>query len=283
MASKQEGTTITGAPRTWRNVALSFGLVNVAVSLASLTKSAGPEGHILCSEHKQRIKQLNYCEACEGAPQSTVKGYDTPEGTVTLDEGEIASIEGAADGMVKLTHCVYAGEVDPIFFEKSYNIWPQRNHGIAFRMLESALRDSGKALVGETTLTKTTRTLMVRWSSATGTLVVHLLHAGAAIKREDIEKVRRVVDAQEAPSPETQEMAEALLDTLPGDFDPAGVQDSYSERLMAAIFAKTSGTTPEAKDEPARDQQVEFMDALKATIAAKSAKPKAARKPKVRA
>lgn len=269
MPSTKRETKNLGAatPRAWRNVTLSLGLVNVDVSLGSLMESHQPSGHVVCAEHKQRVTQPYRCDQCDGKPAETAKAFEHGGELVTLEDADIDACKTQPDNVVKLTGFVYAGEVDPIYFDKAYNIWPQRNMGGAYALLVSALRDSGRALVGTTTLTKSTRVMVIRWSTATETLVAHLCHYGANVKANDVALVQRITAEQDAPDQDALVLVDKLLESLASEFDANKVEDTYTEALCSAISAKATGTPVEHQGQPVEDDRAtDLMDALRAEV-----------------
>lgn len=283
MSRKQTAATSAfgATPKAWRNLTLTFGLVSAPVSIGALVQDTKPKGHILCDAHKQRINKHDYCEVCAGRPESTVKAYEHGGELVVLSENDIEDCCDVPSGEVSLTGCVYAGEVDPVWIETSYLIWPQKSKGAsdAYALLTKSLRDSGKALVGTTVLTKSTRTLVLRWSPATETLVAHLCYPGAALKSHEVGMVKTVSDdltAAIADDSPAMELTAAILDGLATEYDPVEVRDSYAEAMNEAIEAKAL-KRPARKGKKAAPVSTDAMlDALRASVEAIKAEKVAA-------
>ena len=77
---------------------------------------------------------------------------------------------------------------------------------------------------------------------------------------------------QEAPKVQKreQEMAEALIDSLSSDFDPAQYKDEYREDLLAMIERKAEGkeVVQTETEEPQPTKAPDLMAALEQSIAA---------------
>src|SRR5262249_35037493 len=149
-----------------------------------------------------------------------------------------------------------------LYFEKSYLLEPDTGGAQAHDLIAAVLRENGKALIGQTVLGTSTRTLAIRWSPATDTLVAHTLVYEAAIAWNDVADVVR--DAADRPLTAAQAAPAAqLANALPGEFDLAEVYDDYSNELLAAIAAKAAGkTVPVKPAAPAAAATGDIMEAL---------------------
>jgi DNA end-binding protein Ku len=72
--------------------------------------------------------------------------------------------------------------------------------------------------------------------------------------------------AKRAPKQREVEMAGRLVESLHASFDPKEFSDSYRERVRQLIEAKARGETPEIEPEQPRDQDVDLMGALEASL-----------------
>jgi DNA end-binding protein Ku len=186
------------------------------------------------------------------------------------------------DGQLKLTACVDLSEIDPLCFDKSYLVWPQDGDTVvaAHDLLASMLRQTGKALVGTTVLSTSTKLVAIRWSDTTDTLVAHVLIYDENVAWDNIGLVAHGLAQRPEPSEAEVELAGQLLGTLAGEVDLASVTDEYNDRLVAAVEAAAKGQpAPVVEDEPEAAPVVDLLAALKASVeAAAPAKPKRSRK-----
>jgi DNA end-binding protein Ku len=241
MASKARPASLF--PRASRSFVLSFGLVNVSVAIAPVMGDSKISANRVCPEHHGRVKQAWFCEAGEHyVPLADlVSAYEYGGKSVPMDAEDLKALEALSDGTVKLTACVEASTIDPAYVEKSYLIWPQGGAEQAYDLLYHALREDDRALVGTCVLTKSTRTLVVRYSEEFGTLVAHICHYGANVKTSDVEKVQTYAAGRETPNAETMALVRQVLDSLAPEFDPNAVEDSYNVSLLDAIANKAVG------------------------------------------
>jgi len=265
------------APARGSKLTLSVGLVNVPVKVAPLVKSTSISGKRLCPCHHLPIKSSSTCTE-DGTVVEAVTGFEQDgKYVVGVERSEHAV---ARDGQVDLASTVDVAALDPLYFDKSYLLWPQDGGEGAYDLLCEALRTSGKALIGQTVLSRSTRVLAIRWSDATGTLVVHSLAYDEAIAWSDVQLVRSATDARRDTVDEGQlALAQQLVSTLPEGVDLEAVADDYNESLRAAIEAAAMGLpAPEVAAAPAAAPVVDLMEALQASVAEAAPKPKAKRK-----
>jgi len=269
----------TGAPAPARGTKLTvgFGLVNVDVKLAPLTRSDSGRvaGKTLCSVHHSPIHQQSVCDDCGEVCEETVIGYDVGGGYVIVDKDMLGADR---TGRLELTAVLDVAAIDPLYFEKPYLVWPQAGHEAGFDLLVASLRSSGKAAIGTTVMNKATRAVLLRWSDTAGCLVAHTCTYDERLAWTDVKLVRAAADEREAPGEQLLATAGMLLAAIETDsFDFETVTDEYDAELRAAIAAAAAGTpAPARKEEPAQAPVVDLMAALQASVAQAKQKPKVA-------
>jgi DNA end-binding protein Ku len=273
------------APARGTGLTISVGLVNVPVKIAPLIRSTAVGGRRVCSCHHEPVKQQNHCTVSGDVAEGIETGFEYEGRMVTgVDRSDFKS---SRDGQLKLTGFVDIGSIDPLYFEKSYVVWPQDENDTvvaAHDLLARLLQQTGKALVGTTVLTTSTRVVAIRWSQATETLVADVLTYDANVSWNDVGLVKTGLDQRPDPSEAELNMAEQLLGTLASDVDLSDVTDEYNERLVAAIEAAAQGLpAPVVADEPEAAPVVDLLAALQASVEAAAPKPKAKPRKKVAA
>jgi DNA end-binding protein Ku len=284
-------------PRAIWNGHVSFGLVEIPVSLVSATKSEetisfnlvdrrdmGPVGNLRINKRTQ-----------EPVPaEDIVKGYEIEKGTfVTLTDDEIRKANVEASQTVQIVAFVDAKEIEPIYFEDPYYLAPSGKTNRAYVLFREALRKAGK--VGIAKVVIRTRQRIAAVTVRGPALLLHLLRYGHEV-REPTELDLPSEGANAKPAPKEMEMAERLIDemTEPG-FAFAAERDEYREHLLKLIArkAKEGGTEIVAEDVPhrAKREVIDLMPLLKeslqkkggvrlAAAESKRAKPQAARRKK---
>jgi DNA end-binding protein Ku len=82
---------------------------------------------------------------------------------------------------------------------------------------------------------------------------------------------------------EMLELAEHIIKTKRGKFDPAKFYDRYEEALAELVKAKLEGKKIEPRQEPKREKVVDLMEALRQSAGVQAKKAKAATQTKKKA
>lgn len=278
MVSKPKKSVVT--PRASSRLTIGVGLVSFEVGIAPLVASGskGPSGKTLCPEHHHPIKQAVYCAAGDHYCESTVVGFEHAGQYVFVDRDDAAAEK---NGRIELERMVEVSSIDPMYYEKTYLIWPTDGHGPAYDLIAATLRSDGKdlALVGKCVFTRSTRMIVLRFSEAAGCLLMHLCQFDANLRWHDLELVSGGAAIRPEPAEAHLQAASTLLDTLAGEFEPAG-EDDYRLSLENLIEAAANGVPVEAKREQPAAPVIDLMAALQASVEqAKKAKAPAKKKP----
>lgn len=82
--------------------------------------------------------------------ESLVRGFEVRKGEyIRLTEQELDSIEAEANRNIDLKEFVPLASVDPVYFESSYYLGPDKGGEKPYRLLADALAKSGRATVAE--------------------------------------------------------------------------------------------------------------------------------------
>ena len=240
----------------WKG-AISFGLVTIPVKLYSATEQKDVSFHQVRRSDGSRIRYKRVAQSDgEEVPYGEIaKGYELANGeTVVLTDEDFADLPLTTSKAIDVLQFVPLEQVDPIFFEKSYYIEPDKAGAKPYVLLRDALEESGKVAVVKVALRN-------RESLAT----LRVREADFGFLDEDID-VR----------PQELAMAGSLIETLSGDFDPSQYKDSYREALQEVIEAKIAGHEVKQPEpaQPTSGTVVDLMAALRASVeAAKAGRP----------
>jgi DNA end-binding protein Ku len=279
----------SGAPEPQRGSAqsIAFGLVNVPVKVKTLSESKAKtsiSANFICPDHEEKVKTKRYCEAGDHYPDA-VKAYPVDGGYVQLDEDLLDQIVAAKTGELRIETFVPLEQIDPIYFKAPYLVYPGEGGAGNYDLLATAMRDAGRAAVGNAVFAgaKSTALIVLRFSEATGTLVAHSCVYDDAIRWGDVDLVVNAAQARPAPSAAHVQLAEQIIQGLEGDFDPTAVADTYTPALRDLLAQAAGGKTPKPAAKPQPTTQADdLMAALRDSVAAakKTPKPKPAAKPK---
>jgi DNA end-binding protein Ku len=189
-----------------------------------------------------------------------VKGYEIGSGNyVVLEPEEIAAAVPHSDKTLSVDAFIGWSDIDDVYFDKPYYLAPTDHHADeAFALIRDGMRARKVAALAQTVLFRRVRTLLIR-AHGDGLIATTL--------NFDYE-VRPANDAfDEVPDikvkDEMLELAEHIVRTKLGKFDPATFDDRYEAALAELVKAKTEGRKIEAPKEPKRDKVVNLMDALR--------------------
>jgi DNA end-binding protein Ku len=254
---------------------ISFGLVSIPVKLYSATESAAAISfnwlHKKCGS---RVKQQYACPRDNEAVsrEDMVKGYEfAKDRYVTFTPEELAALEEQATQAVDIAEFLPAQKVDPIYFDKPYYLAPDKGADKAYRLLAAAMRESGRAALGRYAARGKQYLVLLR-PLGDGLVMQQLHYADEVRSISDVPIA--AVDVKESELKLALQLVEQISSD---DFRPEAYEDEVRKRVRDLIQRKVEGEEISAAPQPAgKAQIIDLMEALKASIAAKPAKPSAA-------
>jgi len=252
------------APRSIWNGTITFGLVNVPIKLYTATESKTVRFHQVHVRDGSRIEHRRICskEDKEVPYKEVVKGYEVSEDKyVVLEKDEVKAAAGDRGKVVHIEEFVDAGEIDPVFYEKTYFVG-SRDEKDAYRLLHEALKRSEKAGIGRFTFHD--REYLVAVRALDDVIALHTVRFhDEVVSGDDLD-----IDLKGARKPSKQEvqMAAQLIETLQREFDAEDYEDTYRASVLDLIKRKGKGEEIDlvAQEEP--DQGDDLMAALKASV-----------------
>jgi DNA end-binding protein Ku len=250
----------------WKG-AISFGLVTIPVKLYSATEAKDVSFHQVRRSDGSRIKykRVAATDGEEVAYGDIAKGYELSSGeTVVLTDDDFKDLPLTTSRAIDVLQFVPLQDVDPIYFEKSYYLEPDKAGTKPYVLLRDALEQSGRVAVVKIALRsrESLATLRVR----DGVFVLETMLWPDEVRVPDFDFLEEDVEVR----PQELAMAGSLIETLSGEFDPTQYKDSYREALQAVIEAKVEGreVVQPAQDQPTSGTVVDLMAALRASVAA---------------
>ena len=252
-------------PRSIGNASISFGLVSVPVQLYSASESSATVSfNMLHKSCGSRLKQQYICSQ-EGTiveKDDVVKGYEFSKGQyVRFSPEEIKALDEKASNSIDIAEFVPLAAVDRIYLDKVYYLGPDKGGDRAYRLLGEALKDTGRAALGQYSARGKQHLVLIR--PLDGVLIMEQLHYSGELR-----------PSAEVPHPETPvketELALARLliqQSSTDEFRPEKYHDTVRERVLEAIQQKLEGQEITAEAAPAETKIIDLMDALKASLA----------------
>jgi len=260
--------------------AISFGLVNVPVKLYSATSPKSVRFHQLSGKTGARIRQKRVDPSTdEEVPyEDIVKGYEiTPDRYVVIEPEELDALDPKATKTIDIEEFVDLDEIDPIYYDHSYYLAPTAGGAKAYRLLLDAMRESGKVGIGKVVLRSKQQLAALRPTGEALTLTT-MLWGDEVLSPNRIDELDSVEEAD--ASDRELKMAEQLIESLSGPFEPDKFRDEYRERVLDLIQRKAAGeeiaVQPQTEEPSAAP---DLMAALEASLAAvRDEKPEPRRK-----
>ena len=248
----------------WKG-SVSFGLVSIGVKLYSATEERDVSFHQVRRSDGARIRYKRIAESDgeEVAYADIAKGYVLPSGeTVVLTDDDFADLPLPSARVVDVLQFVPLDQIDPIYFNKSYYLEPEKTAVKPYLLLRDALEESDTAGLVKVAIRNREQlaTLRVR----DGVIVLETMIWPDEVREPDFGFLDEDVDLR----PQEQSMARSLLESMAGDFDPSQYTDDYREALQAVIEAKVEGREVVEADEPQPNagNVVDLMSALRASV-----------------
>jgi DNA end-binding protein Ku len=260
--------------RSLSTATISFGLVTVPIRLYAASESqAAVSFNLLHNKCHSRLKQQYICPKDEEivTRDQMVKGYEfAKDQYVVFTEDEIKAMAEEASKTIEITEFVPLAKVDPIYFESAYYLGPDKGGDKAYRLLTEAMRQTGRcALAKWAARGKQYLTLM---RPIEGGLIMQVLNYADEVRPFSEVPVGDAV----VKEPELKLAVQLIEQIATDEFHPENYVDEVRARYHEAIQRKVEGqeiTAPAA--EAPKGQIIDLMEALKASLAQKGARPTA--------
>jgi len=254
------------AARSIGSLTVSFGLVAIPVKLYSATQSSNAISfNLLHKTCGSRLRQQYLCQK-EGVVverQDMVKGYEfAKDQYVLFSPEEIKALEEVGTHSVDISEFVPIESIDPVYFDKTYYLAPDKGAAKPYGLLIEALRQTKSCGVGHWAARGKAYLVILRPMG--DVLVMQQLHFAADV---------RPVSELEVPKPEVKpaelKLAEQLISQQTAKkFDAQAYKDELHGRIEAAIQKKVEGQEISMSEiAPAGEGKViDLMEALRASL-----------------
>jgi len=262
---------------------LSFGLVSIPVKMYTAASTMGLSFNLLHEKCGGRIKQQQICPACNEVLERTslVKGYEfAKDQYVRFTEEELKTLETEATRTIDISEFVPLDQVDPIYFEKTYFLGPDKGGDKAYRLLTDAMAKTDRVALAKFVMRGKENLVLIR-ASKDG-LMLHTMYYADEVR--DFGEIDKGSEAK-IKSGEL-DLALRLIDELSTkEFKPEQYKDDYRDRLLEVVESKVEGKeiTSIAPQEQ-RTQVIDLMEALKQSLETRVSKESrsGAKKPAVK-
>ena len=245
---------------------ISFGLVSIPVKMFSAASSAGVSFNMLHAKCGSRIRQQTFCPVCNVVVDRAelVKGYEfVKDQYVRVSDDELKALEGEASKLIDIAEFVPLDKVDPIYFEKTYYLGPDKGGEKAYRLLSDAMTASERVALATFVMRGKESLVLIR--AAQRGLMLHTMFFADEVRSfAEIDKGEsaKIKDGEMA-------LAQQLIDGLSNaEFEPERYADEYRQRVLELVDSKVEGKEIIAAGPPVqRAQVIDLMEALKESLA----------------
>lgn len=254
--------------RSIGSLTVSFGLVAIPAKLFTANQSSGGSVsfNLLHKADGSRLRQQYICQK-DGAVverDDMVKGYEfAKDQYVQFTPEEIKALDEVGTHAVEISEFVPIESIDPVYFDKTYYLAPDKGAAKPYSLLVAALKQSGRCGVG-------------RWAARGKGYLVILRPIGDVLAMQQLHYAADVRRASEVEVPKSEvkpaelKLAQQLIDQQTNEkFDPDSYKDELRGRIEAAIQKKVEEgqEITMAEPAPAGDGKViDLMEALRASL-----------------
>lgn len=263
------------APRAYWKGHLKLSLVSCPIAVNPATTSS--ERISFRQINKQtgnRLRQQLVDEVTREPVDAADKGrgYEVDKGVyIQIEDDEVEGLEIESKHTIEIDSFVPAEQIDKRYYDSPYYVVPNDDVGQeAFAVIRDAMKGKGMVALGRIVLHKREHVIALE-PFGKGLLGNTLHYAYEVRKAEDY--FSGISDIK--VSGEMLKLAEHILETKKGDFDPGKFEDHFENALVELLRKKQAGfQLPKGKEapEPARNV-INLMDALRRSVQKDRAPP----------
>jgi len=252
-------------PQSLGSGTISFGLVSIPVKLYTAAASGAMSFNLLHAKCGSRIRQQQTCPVCNEVVGrgDLVRGFEfAKDQYVRFNDEELKALEGEASRTIDIAEFVPLDTVDPIYFEKTYYLGPDKGGEKAYRLLADAMAGTHRVALASFVMRGKESLVLIR--PAGGGLMLHTMYFADEVR--DFGEVER---GQTAKIQDREvELARRLIEELSStEFRPDRYEDHYRQRVKAVVDQKIEGkeitAAPPIEERP---KVIDLMDALRASL-----------------
>jgi DNA end-binding protein Ku len=253
----------------WKG-AITFGLVNVPVKLYSATEDHDVGLHQVHDADGGRIRYQRRCEVCGKVVDyaNIDKAYAEGSTTVVLTDDDLKSLPEERSKEIEVVEFVPSEQIDPIMFDRSYFLEPDKVGTKAYTLLRRTLEETDRTAIVQFSLRQKTRLGALRARGKV--LMLQSLLWDDEVREADFDSL----EDNPKVSPQELKMSASLVDNMTGDFTPEKFSDEYQDQLKKLIAAKleqgdkldTAATFGEEGEKADDAEVIDLMEALRQSV-----------------
>ena len=217
-----------------KKTSISFGLVNIPVEINPVIKNNDISFNQLHKKCLSRIRYVKYCPHCEKEVKQSdiIRGYEYKNDEyLTLTNEEFNKLKSEYEKVIEIVGFLNFNEVDPIYFEKSYQI-KTSNKSKSFSLFKEALNKTKKVALAKTVIGTKFYYVLIRLMN--DELIMNTLYFD-----EEVILADEIADAKFTKK--ELDLAVELINSLKIKFKPEEYRDEYQEKVKEALKQKEKG------------------------------------------
>ncbi|WP_422934350.1 Ku protein [Sinomonas sp. P47F7] len=256
----------------WKG-AISFGLVSVPVKVYSATEDHDLKLHQVHDKDRGRIRYQRRCEVCGEVVEfaDIDKAYEEGGQTVVLTDEDFEALPVERSREIEVVEFVPDAQIDPMLFEKSYFLEPEKVGVKPYHLLRQTLEQTELTAVVKFSLRQKQRLGALR---VRGNVMV----LQAMLWRDEVREAEfPILDEDVKFSDKELKMSSSLVESLSTDFTPEEFTDEYQLQLRQLVEAKleqgdsidteaTFGVPAAEEGEGGGAEVLDLMEALRRSV-----------------
>jgi DNA end-binding protein Ku len=214
-----------------------------------------------------------------------LKAYEVEKDQYAVFEPEeIKALRPRTSTEVTIGEFVKLDEIDPVYFDTSYYLAPERGAEKPYALLFQALKASGYAALGSLAMHGREHVAVIR-PGKTGLILHTLFYNNEVRSNEEFRTDPSTVNSREL------ELAGQLVSMMADTFDPAKLKDAFEERVRELVESRApvAAAGASAIDAGSQTPVIDIAEALRKSLErirkparSEAGKPAAARRRKAR-
>jgi DNA end-binding protein Ku len=262
---------------------LSFGLLNVPVSLMTGSRTVDLHFRMLDSRSKTpiRYERVNAETGDEVPWKDIVKAFEYKKGSyVVLNKDDLKSAASEGREAVEVEAFVDAASIGPEYYEKPYVLVPGKKAEKGYVLLRETLKRTGK--IGIARVVIRTREYLSAVMPKDHALILMILRFPQELVDVAEYTIPQGSVSQYRIAPKELDMAEKLIESMSGEWEPGDFRDEFRERLQKVIakrmkskglVAPDDDDTADASTEDTSTNVVDFMALLEKSLSSNKRTP----------
>lgn len=270
---KRSPSRRTDSRAIWKG-SIDFGLVNIPVQLYSAETANGLSFDLLDKRDFARIRyrRINEKTGKEVPWNDIVKGYEYKKDEyVAVSDADFARANVEASQTISITDFVSAIDVSPIYYDKPYYLAPLKNGERAYVLLREVLRNTGKVGIAKVVIRTRQHLAMVLVEGPM--LILELLRFPDELRDFSTLNLPKSGSKTATALPRELKMAERLVKTMIGKWQPEKYRDEYRDDILKIIDekvesgkTKVAATTIPAAPRERRGKVIDIMHLLRQSV-----------------